>query len=651
MLKLRIFTFAAAALLLAAFLPALAGAQQAPLLEEGKKTIFQRVISHPGAALYAQPGGAAPSADIIPFTVLYVYERQNLNGQTWVKAAANTTGQDLAWVPADKTSEWKQSLVLLFAERAGREPLIFFNSADDLKNIASQSGIQAAMTALGREFRAYIKTGAPPPADMPVKAMEPSDEEGAVPYNHFYLMPIFSYEEPFEGVKLLEVGSIDPGTPEEKKAAPAGVKNAVAFVIDTTISMGPYIEESLDITRAIYDEVTRLGQGGNVALGMVAFRSSTEAVRGLEYTTRLISPLRTANDRAAFDEALRQVREARVSTHNFNEDSGAGLKAAIEELDWEPYVGRVIILITDAGPLEIIDPYQSTLMSNQAIADLARAKNIRIVTVHIKSPAGNKNHQYAQAAYQELSPPGGDLSTYLPLDAPTPEEGAANFGVTVKTLASSLSAALFGADAAAPDDGGDAGAMGRALGYSIRLDYLGQSHQSRAPSVIRSWIADRDLGRLDESLGAGRREVPTVQPAVLLSKDQLSFLSRQLEIIITEAERGMKSDTDIFRNILSASSQVAVDPDVYVKKPNANLVELGVLGEFLEGLPYKSDAMILTEGDWKAMNTGQQYQFVARLKSLAARYEEYDKDLDNWGKFGNPNPGDWLYRVPLNMLP
>jgi len=636
-----------------------------PLLMEGKKTLYQRVITHPQAKLYDRPGGQAAKEEVTPFSVLYVYERQKQGDREWVQVAANTLGKDLAWLPADLSSEWKQSLVLLFAERAGRDPLLFFKSPQNLEDIAGQGGIAAAMAALGREFQAYARTDTPPPDDLPVMAMEPPDEAGAVPYDHFYLMPIFSYQEPFEGVKLLEVGSIDPGSPEAAKTpdkkqptAPAagGPKSAVAFVIDTTISMGPYIEKSLDITRRIYDEVVRQKQGDNVALGVVAFRNSKEATPKIEYTSRVISPLRTATDRAAFEKALGQVREARVSTHAFNEDSASGLKTAIEELDWKPYVGRIIILITDAGPLEITDPYLTTMMSNRELADLAKANNIRIVTVHVKSGSGKKNHDYAKAAYEALSPSSSGLNTYIPLEAPTPAEGAENFAATVSSLVDNLSQALFGtsakpADEDKPGDAKDPAAMGRALGYSIKLDYLGQANQSRAPQVVRSWIADRDLGRMDDSLGAGRREVPTVQPAVLLTKDQLSLLSRQLKIIITEAERGMKSDTDIFRNILSASSQVALDPDAYVKKPNANLVELGVLGEFLEGLPYKSDVMIMTEQDWKAMNTGQQYQFIARLKSLTARYEEYDKDLDNWGKFNNPNPGDWLYRVPLNMLP
>ena len=92
------------------------------------------------------------------------------------------------------------------------------------------------------------------------------------------------------------------------------------------------------------------------------------------------------------------------------------------------------------------------------------------------------------------------------------------------------------------------------------------------------------------------------------------------------------------------------------RDPNApsqgkNLAEMGVLGEFLEGLPYKSDIMLLREEDWYRMSVGEQTAFVNRLKSRLARYEEYDKDRAHWESFGATNPGDWMYRVPLTMLP
>jgi serine/threonine-protein kinase PpkA len=637
-----------------------------PLLMPGKKFLHQRVITHPGAAAHDAAAGK-PGERLTPFSVLYVYARIQAGGQDWLQVAANTLGRDLIWLPSGAVSEWKQSLVLTFAGRAGRSPLLFFKSSGDLEKIAGQSGIASALDKLGGEFQGYVRSQGDPPADFPVLAMEPGDEEGAVPYDHFYLMPIFAYQEPFEGVKFLEVGSIDPGYEEAAKpgGTPAenqGLKNAIAFVIDTTISMQPYIEKTRELARNIFNRILERGQGQNVALGLVAFRNSVEAKPNLEYTTKIISPLRTALERDEFEKALAGVKEAAASSHSFSEDSLAGVQTAIDGLTWDPYKGRVIILITDAGPLPITDPYISTMIGLSGVVDKAKKKNIRLVSLHIRTPGGikAKNIDYAEGAYKDLSDMESAGRAYIPLEAPTPQEGAANFAEAARLLTETLDNVLF--DSAAK--GGGAGqtvpegadfkakarATGEVLGYSIKLDYAGQTGQAKAPQVVRSWIADQDMGRLDAAQGSIK--APTVECAVLISKDQLSALNKQLAVILNEAQRNQKMGTrDFFQNIISASAQMLQDPSQFALKPGDNLSKLGVLGEFLEGLPYKSRIMGLTEDDWYNMSIGEQNDFIYYLESRLRNYQRYDQDVDNWGRFGNPNPGDWLYRVPLAMLP
>ena len=643
-----------------------------PLLMEGKKTLYQRVITHPEAVSHKTPSEATEDKKkIVPFSVFYIYERKNNDGQNWLQVAPDTLGRNLSWIKAETASDWKQSLVLLFAGRVTREPLLFFKEADDISTIAGEGDIDQALATLRSKFQTLAKEKTTPPDSFPVLAMEPGNESGSVPYDHFYLMPIFSYQEPFEGVKFLEVASIDPGSgpqadPKDKSGDGSNknkndpkVKNALAFVLDTTISMGPYIEKSRQVTRDIYDAVMAEGRGDQVALGIVAFRNSTEKSPGVEYISKVISPLRTAVDRDELDRDLDKVSEARSSTHSFNEDSLAGIKMAIEDLDWEPYHGRFILVITDAGPLEIIDPYISTMMTTTEIADLARQKNIKIVTLHIKSPTGRKNHTYAQDTYTLLSAGNEGQANYLSWDAPTSKKGADDFQSTVESLVTGMTTALFNKPGETPnkppkkDDSRTpqekARAMGESLGYSVHLEYLGQTNQSTAPRVVRSWIADKDIALL---AGADQSVVPTVEVAVLLTKDQLSTLSRQLQIIIDNAERVKRTDAkDFFSSILSASAQISRDPTQFTSTPDTNLGEMGVLGEFMEGLPYKSDIMGMNERDWYNMSIGQQTQFINRLKSKLARYEEYDKDVDHWAKFDASNSGDWLYRVPLTMLP
>ncbi len=640
-----------------------------PLLMEGKKSLYQRIITHPGALGHDSPGGQAGNP-ITPFSVLYVYAREKAGPQDWLQVAANTLGRDLVWLPAAKVSEWKQSMVLTFSPRAGRSPLLFFKTFDDLENIAGQSGLAAVLANLSRVFKKYVQGQTEPPSDFPVLAMEPGDEEGSVPYDHFYLMPIFSYQEPFEGVKFLEVGSIDPGYGDEeskdqgKPGKNKGFKHAIAFVIDTTVSMQPYIEKTKELARGVFDRIAEKGQEENVALGVVAFRNSLEPQPKLEYLTRIISPLSTGVDRANFEKTLAGVKEATASSHSFNEDALAGVKEAIDKLDWDPYQGRMIILITDAGPLPITDPYISTMIGLSGVVDRAKKKNIKVVVLHVRTPSGvkTKNVTYAEGAYKELSELGSAGRAYIPIEAPNPQVGAGNFAEAAETLVETLDNVVFGQDgqggggaSKTVPEGGDAKAKARAtgevLGYSFKLDYAGQTGQTKAPHVVRSWIADQDMGRLDEAQG-GSVKAPTVECAVLITKDQLSALNKQLEIIMTEAERNQKMGTrDFFQSIISASAQMLHDPSQFALKPDSNLSKLGILGEFLDGLPYKSRVLGLTEDDWYNMSIGEQNDFIFYLKSRLAYYRQADQDVDKWGRFDNPNPGDWLYRLPLVMLP
>lgn len=638
--------------------PALQPASATPLLQAGKKTLYQRVITHPQAALRPNPeASAAPGAPLKPFTVLYVYERQN----EWLRVGAAPTASQ-GWLQSAQATEWNQALTLLFTPRSGRSPVLFFKTEKDLAGLCAAPDMETRLSALEKAVAAK-QSG---PDSSIVVAAEPSDSQGAVAASRFYLMPILRMTDPYEGVKFLQVASIDPGN--SQKSTPQndssnkddGVpRTAIALVMDTSISMKPYIDQSLSVVRAIYDQLEKDKLTNDVGFAVVAFRSSLKARPGLEYSSKVISDFTTAAHRKQLETSLSQVQEATVSSHAFNEDSLGGIKTAVDSLQWKDYASRVIILVSDAGPLPSSDPYASVKMDIPELADFARSQGIWITALHVKSPAGKANHDSAEKSYRALSKLSNNRSNYLSIPAPTPAEGARNFAATSKTLATSVVNMVKNtaegrlmtkpkdekSHAAAPTKPQDEAArMAAELGYAMQLEYLGQQRANRAPSVVDSWIADMALAPL-----ALQKQVPTVEVAVLLTKNQLNDLAQQLQIIIDNAERTKKTDArDFFQGILSASARMVRDPSAAAGQ---NLAQTGVLSEFLEGLPYKSDIMLLREEDWYRMSVGEQTAFVNRLKSRLARYEEYDKDRAHWESFGAANAGDWVYRVPLNMLP
>ncbi len=634
-----------------------------PLLQEGKKTIYQRIVTHPGANIVQSPSAdaAITKANVIPFSVLYVYARKDNFIQVGPLGNA-----PLGWIAKEKATDWNQSLTLLLTERRFRNPVLFFKSESALKEICQVPDmaerlrkIQGAVTANDDALLQKEQ----------VIAAESNQQEGNIAADRFYLMPILAMNDPFEGVKFLKVASIDPGNAQntiQSNTQDAGndstgsanlkPRMAIAFVIDTTISMRPYIEQSLDVVRTVYDKLQNSKLSDNVAFGVVTFRSNPEASPGTEYESQVISDLTTAKNRHSLESNLAKVREASTSTHTFRENSPSGVKTALDSLSWDDYPTRLIILITDAGPLQVTDPYSTIKMDMPELADYARTKGVRILALHIKSPKGQDDHAEAEAAYKSLTKD-AEFSNYLSIAAQTPTQGAKEFKKISLTLTEGVvnmvRMTLDGKLVTKPDAKASASTpeamaqnLAANLGYAMQLDYLGKLNEVRAPSVVDSWIADMDLQKL-----ARGNQAATVEVAVLLTKNQLNDLSTQLKIIIDNAERTKKTDAkDFFQGILSASTRAARDPNSPMPQ-GKNLAQMGVLAEFLDGLPYKSDVMLLREEDWYRMSIGQQTTFINRLKSRLARYEEYDKDSSHWESFGATNAGDWMYRVPLNMLP
>ena len=628
--------------------------EAAPLLQEGKRTLYQRVISHPTAQLYAQASDQSQVVDkgLRPFTPLYVYER----GQGWLNVGKGTNKAD-GWIKADLTTPWNQSLTLLFSNRSQRDPVIFFRDTRALQDICDAPDMSERLVSLQLAV-AKKKTG------PEVVASEPMTS--SVDLDRFYLMPILEMQEPYEGTKFLRVASIDPGQipgsqyhqgkggtasdPTTKKAPRTGI----AIVMDTTVSMQPYIEQSRQLIKTIYDRLQKEKLAEHVGFAFVAFRNSTAAVPELEYVSTVVSDFVTASNRKELESRLAEVREAKVSTHSFNEDSLAGVYNAIESLSWDEYDSRIILLVTDAGPLPSDDRYRSVAMEPQEMADFAGQKGIWIVAVHIKTPAGASNHDYAEQAYHTLSMKNGSAQ-YQSIKTSNPKEGARYFAAVAESLAKTMEQVVTlttqgkmltrPKDAAPKNPEEDAAQLAQRLGYALQLEYLGRANRTPAPQVVSSWITDMDLAHL-----ARGQRVPNVEVAVLLTKAQLNDLHAQIGAIIDNAERTKKTDsTDFFQGILSASARTARDPNMPTQ--GKTLAELGVLGEFLDGLPYRSEVMLLTEEDWYRKSIGEQTAFINRLKSKLARYEEYDRDRKNWETFGTFSANDWVYRVPLNMLP
>ncbi|MGU9857907.1 serine/threonine-protein kinase [Pseudomonas sp. LF245] len=610
---------------------------QRPLLMAGKKTLFQRVLSKPGAKLSAD-AGSAPGKALPAFSVLYVYQRKDVDGSPWVRVGAATDGRSDGWLPAAQVSDWKQSLVLKFTERSGRAPVMFLRQSAEVEKLLADPA--AAKGALAKAQKNSDD-------NSQVLALEPT--ASAVPQNQFYLLPIFDSKESFDEngqpVQLLNVASIDPGTRAAKPVANADAfRTAVVLVVDTTVSMQPYIDQVRDVVHELQTRIAERGELDSVSFGMVGFRSSVKKTPGLDYVSKTLITLDQGRDPQRFLDMARQVKASTVSSHSFNEDAFAGVMQAVDGMDWSGYGGRIILLVTDAGALRKNDPFAATQMNEAEVRQAALGKQIKIYALHLRTDAGKATHAGAESQYRILTadanPQIGDLYTAVPggdvrkLGQRVDEIGTvfANLVHQVRSNTPQPSPLLGSAPSLADKSA--------AVGYAMHMDFLGHKTASQAPQLVSAWTADRDLTN---------PALPAFQVCVMLTKLQLNDLQQSLKLIVDAARKTQSSPKDFFQEIASASAYMSRDPQALRK--GGNLADGGLLGEYLEGLPYRSKSLNMSQDLWLSLSVAEQEDFIDELDSKIRLYETFHNDLANWVRFGDAEPGDALYRVPLSTLP
>lgn len=636
-----------------------------PLLQDGKKTLFQRVLTTPGCHLSTAAGGPAGTAQPA-FSRFYVYERASAGAAQWLKVGPDSFGKTSGWLPADCTVDWKMQLTLAFTNPANRDRLMFFKERETLEGILDAPDPVSRVAPL----RAKLKQNTTAPG---ILAQEP--EYFIDMQKQFYLLPVLSGEEVMTEAgfrtRILNVASVSKADAASRQAGQTGAtpspaqsqtggdaasqlkefSAAVVFVIDSTISMDPYIERTREAIAKVYAQIAKENLDRQVKFGLVAFRSSTNAVPGLEYVTKMYADPNTVKDGADFLSKAADLKQAKVSSKSFAEDSYAGVMQAIDQVDWSPFGARYVVLITDAGALDGDDKLSKTGLNAEQVRIEASNPGVAIYTLHLKTAAGVKDHAKAQAQYEALSTYSGtNTSLYYPVDA-----GDINaFGGKVDALANAITgqvkAAYMGDDAVGSALNAKAApaeqkmlADAALIGHAMRLAYLGDKTGTQAPPVFQAWIADRD---------PIKQNVPTTDVRVLLTKSQLSDLSDVLKKILDAANEGLISPSEMFERLRSVAATMGTDPNQLKQNGTAKLSELGVMGEYLDDLPYHSEVLNLDEDTWKSWDGLAQEKFIRTLATKLRHYQVYNADVDRWVSLAEGSDArENVYPVPLEMMP
>ena len=623
-----------------------------PLLMEGKHSLYQRVLSTPDARLAAEPGGQGHTP-AVPFTSFYVYARREHGGTQWVQVGTDRHGSRTGWLPAASTLEWNHGLTAAFRNPVDHDRVLLFKDSAPLRRLAQEHDL----TAYQRLYEQAQQEVLPP--DSPVVAIQPP---GFIDIQEdFYLIPIRQHEDIYLGneqARMLQVSSVP--LPRNEDNGPETVvarqpyNAGLAFVIDSTLSMDPYIKRTREAVRKIYDTLGNASLLGNVSFALVAFRDNPDsAAPGLDYLARTYVDLEQGRDAASFLSRVNSLRASRVSSRDFVEDAYAGIKQAIETLDWSNYQARYIVLITDAGARDADDPLSSTGMGAESLRKLAQDRGIAIFVLHLLTPATMANHAADAAQYQALAEFPGIGSLYY--GVPTGDVG--KFGEALDALAGQVTeqVRLAAADKppAAPvvPPSADAQlaelqAKVAKLGYALRMKYLRKTEGDQVPEVFDAWLLDRDFRNPERA---------AVDVRVLLTRDQLSDLHDVLAAVLERAEEGMLSPQTFLDELQSLAATMTRDPGqlgtTTVGQGNS-LADLGFMREYIEDLPYTPEVMGLSLDDWQSWSTKQQVAFVTRLEDKLDYYRALHDHTDLWVSLDNgPVSGDSVYPVPLEVLP
>ena len=647
-----------------------------PLLMENKKNLYQRILTMPEAELYPQAKHIQRNAIQLPvFSVYYVYARINDEyNEKWIQVGLDRRGNKVGWIKEKKTIDWSQRLTLTFRDLDdGQDRALLFKDKASAEALATNSNIERYQKIYDAAVNGKTLTNSPVVAIQPAEKIDIRD--------NFYLIPIHSYEEIFvkdSTARLLQVSSIplkedlnkkttknlpnevvsDPiKTTEITENTDNSYAAGITFVIDSTLSMQPYINRTRKAVRTIFNDIKEANLLGNVNFGLVAYRDNINVAPNVEYTTRKYVSLKQGKKSINFMKQVAGLEATEWSTKGFIEDGYAGVYEAIKGMDWSPFAARYIVLITDAGSRVASDPLSKTGLDVKKLRKIAQEKNIAIFVMHLLTPAGERNHKDAKVQYKALSDFPGIGSFYYGV----PTGNLNEFGQVIESLSTQITSQV-GQMKKGSEKGGiveakkdktqlqDLSSKVEKLGYALRMRYLQKNKKGEhAPDVFKAWLIDKDFKDPEKR---------TVDVRVLLTRNQLSDLHIVLKQVLDTAEKGVISPKNFLNELKSLAATTSRNPELLggttatTAGEGQSLAEMGFMREYIDGLPYTGEVMNLSLDEWESWSVKRQISFLQRLEDKINYYQTLHHNVDQWVSLKDgPIDGDSVFPVPLEMLP
>ncbi|MGE4293852.1 MAG: vWA domain-containing protein, partial [Desulfovibrio sp.] len=594
------------------------------------------------------------------------------------------------WMKSGDVFEWKQTMCLAYTHPQDRKPVLMFDGRAPLDALLAKP--QAERTGDAEKLYQTIASGNPS-ADFPVVSVEPRKYIDMS--DQFYLLPILNFGtvelDGREGrvVQLAAVTKSGPGAREKSdirtnqnylqeattgatQVSAADLKDLtidIVWVMDTTVSMRPYIQRTMQVVRDVSEQITL---DTNVAKGMKfgiwGYRDPADKIPGIGYTTNNYTP--QLQGVADFMQTLAGVDVTQVDSEDYAEDVFSGMADAIQNTQWTPGAIRFIILVGDAPGHELGHKFNASGQDELTIRNFANDQSAYIFSVHVKNPkAKQEYHDSAERQFKELSRNKGtsgqsaywsvfsddmDGFTKVSMDVATRITGLMSSAMkgSVATasggeMAGLASAPASAASVAAPAAAAPAAAAtpnSQVMDEVVRaalVEWIGSKTGAQAPRDIVAWATDKDL--INPAM-------QSMEVRLLVSKNQLDSLKTVLDEIMAAGLRGQISSEKFFDALQATSAAAARDPE---KIKNASrLADTGLVPEFLDGLPYKSQLMDMSNELWDAMGVDGQEAFLDQLDARVKTYQEIHDSPALWVELNKgDDPDEYVYPISLELLP
>ncbi len=672
-------------------------------IEEGSPLPL-RVLTRPQAKLYKDASEANQLEGQLPiFKPYFVYTRPGgearETGTGWYEVGIGEDGKIAGWIKASDVFEWKQTMCLAFSHPQGRKPVLMFEEEEPLTVLLKETA-EKRTEDVNKLYTAIDAAATTPLAtDFPIISVEPKLAVDIT--KQFYLLPILEHKaitmESYEG-RLLRLAAVS-GKEDAKRDAPDDIRKNkeavtaatqteadsakalkdiqydIVWVMDTTRSMQPYIEEVRNTIEAMSKKLAanpELGQ--RIKFGLWAYRDSEE-IKDIGYLTKNFTPALQPVD--SFFETLKTVKETTIDSVDVNEDLFAGVHDAITKTPWSENAIRIIIVVGDAPSHEMGHKWNSTKQDGSTMRTIATREKVAIFGIHVKPKIRKKYNSLAQKQFK-------DLTTNVGYDKPMLLEVASGdrinfvknsqeYAVEIENvLKATLQASkVQGEDPtqtaettpeapkappAAPQekaevpakpnevktvDGGSAKEGIHQILQAATVTWLGRATETKAPNDIEAWVTDKDL--TDPS-------IQSLEVRLLVSKRQLDSLAVVLNGVIEAGAEAQMGSGDFFTTLQSTAAITARNADQLAKA--TTLQDAGLVPAFLQGLPYESQIMTMSPELWESLGPDEQDQFIESLRGKIAAYQSINSTPDQWVALNQGDSADdYVTPIPLELLP